>query len=86
MLGHIWRDVGGGRHLESGGPGLEGQDGEGRLSAQVHTQTDIQLWHPDNIPSDEFSYLKVPPNVSLTRSSTIRPESLIFFAELQGLL
>ena len=51
-----------------------------------HHGPEIQLWHPENIPSEELSYLKVPPNVSLTRSSTIRPESLIFFAELQGLL
>ena len=66
---------------ERGGPGLEGHD-----YAEEGVRVLYLIGGSINIPSDEFSYLKVPPNVSLTRSSTIRPESLIFFAELQGLL
>ena len=67
---------------EREGPGLEGHD-----YAEEGVRVLYLIGGSINIPSFlQFSYLKVPPNVSLTRSSTIRPESLILFAELQGLL
>ena len=44
-------------------------------------------YYPDEGAHErEFLYLKVPPSVSLKRSSTIRPDRLIFSIILRGLL